>query len=111
MLSAGTTGEACFHTDDDHVIARVPQRVIAPRASGPPIDGWYIPVVDSTLVGGPRAGPVALRILDGMYQGAATMANAGVHFIFDDIVWERTAAELAARAMGDDPLTPTSQTR
>ena len=80
--------------------------MIALAAGGPPLDGWYIPVVDSTLVGGPRAGPVALRILDGMYQGAATMADAGVHFIFDDIVWERPAARTGGPCHGRRPLDP-----
>jgi chloramphenicol 3-O phosphotransferase len=104
ILAAGQIGEAWFHTGDDHVTTRVPQRLIAPR--GPddaPVDGWYIPLVDRTLLGRPRAGPVALRILDGMYQGAAAMANAGVHVILDDVVWEQAVTELAGRAMRDVP--------
>ena len=104
MLAASTTGEAWFHTGDDHVIARVPRRLIAPRGSGnAPIDGWDIPVEGRILLGRPRAGPVAMRILDGMYQAAAAMASAGVHVIVDDVVWERPVAELARRAMRDVP--------
>jgi chloramphenicol 3-O-phosphotransferase len=59
-------------------------------------------VVDRTVLGRPRAGPVALRILDGMYRGVVAMANAGVHVILDDVVWERAVAELAGRAMTAD---------
>jgi chloramphenicol 3-O phosphotransferase len=58
-------------------------------------------VVDRTVLGRPRAGPVALRILDGMYRGVVAMANAGVHVILDDVVRERAVAELADRAMRD----------
>ncbi|HXW80396.1 MAG TPA: hypothetical protein VEJ84_12905 [Acidimicrobiales bacterium] len=104
MLAASTTGEAWFHTGDEHVIARVPQRLIATLGPGdPPVDGWYIPVEDRALLGRPRAGPVALRILDGMYRAAAAMASAGVYVILDDVVWERAVAQLAARAMRDMP--------
>jgi chloramphenicol 3-O-phosphotransferase len=71
------------------------------RGDHPPIDGWYIPVEDRKLLGRPRAGPVALRILDGMYQGATAMANTGVYVILDDVVWEPVVAELAGRAMSD----------
>ena len=98
------TGEAWFHTGDDHVIARVPRRLIGARSSGKaPIDGWDIPVEGRKVLGRPRAGPVAMRILDGMYQAAAAMASAGVHVILDDVVWERPVAELARRAMRDVP--------
>jgi chloramphenicol 3-O phosphotransferase len=104
MLAASATGEAWLHTGDEHVIAGVPQRLIAPLGpSHPPVDGWYIPVVDRTLLGRPRAGPVALQILDAMYQGAAAMARVGVHVILDDVVWEGAVAELAGRAMRDIP--------
>ena len=102
MLAAGTTGEAWFHTGDQHVTTCVPQRLITPVGSDdPPNDGWHIRVENRRLLGRPRAGPVALRILDGMYRGAAAMANAGVHVILDDVVWERTIAELAGYAMRD----------
>ena len=101
MLRDSTTGEAWFHTGDEHVTARIPRRLITPGTPGTPatIDGWDIPVVDRTLVSRPRAGPVALQILDGMYQGAAAMAGAGVHVILEDVVWEQVVAELADRAM------------
>jgi chloramphenicol 3-O phosphotransferase len=100
MLGAARTGEAWFHTGDEHVTARVPRRLIAPRDPGDPaVDGWYIPVVDRMLVGRPRAGPVGLQILDGMYRGAAAMASAGVHVILEDVIWERAVAELADQAM------------
>jgi len=101
MLRDSTTGEAWFHTGDEHVTARVPRRLNTPGTPGKPAtnDGWDIPVVDRTLVSRPRAGPVALQILDGMYRGAAAMASAGVHVILEDVVWERAVAELADRAM------------
>jgi chloramphenicol 3-O phosphotransferase len=104
MLAASETGEAWFHTGDEHVTARVPRRLIALLPPGDdPVDGWRIPVEDRTLLGRPRAGPVALRILDGMYRAAAAMAGAGVHVILDDVVWERAIADLAHRAMRDIP--------
>jgi chloramphenicol 3-O-phosphotransferase len=101
MLGAGTTGEAWFHTGDDHVTARVPRRLITPRSPEEPatMDGWDIPVVDRTLIGRPHAGPVALQILDGMYLSSAAMASAGVRVILDDVVWEQAVADLADRAM------------
>jgi chloramphenicol 3-O phosphotransferase len=105
MLGAAATGEAWFHTGDEHVTTRVPRRLLTPRGPGGAVtDGWYIPVVKRTLVDRPRAGPVALQILDGMYRAAAAMAGAGVHVILEDVVWERAIAELADRAMCDVSL-------
>jgi chloramphenicol 3-O-phosphotransferase len=104
MLASGTAGEAWFHTGDEHITTCVPRRLITPVGpDDPPSDGWYIRVENRTLLGRPRAGPVALRILDGMYQAAAAMANAGVHVILDDVVWERVIAEMAAHAMRNVP--------
>ena len=73
MLAASTTGEAWFHTGDEHVTARVPRRLIAPVSpGGRSIDGWTIPVEDRTLLERPRAGPVAMRILAGMYRARSS---------------------------------------
>jgi chloramphenicol 3-O-phosphotransferase len=101
MLARAQVGEAWFLTGDQHVTTSVPRRLITPRQLGAEeaIDGWDIPLVDRTLVARPRAGPVALRILDGMYRSAAAMTGAGVHVILDDVVWERAVLELARRAL------------
>jgi chloramphenicol 3-O phosphotransferase len=104
MLAAATTGEAWVHTGDEFLQAGVPRRLMAPLGPGdPPPDGWYLRMVDRRMLGRPLAGPVALRILDGMYRGAAAMAGAGVHVILDDVVWERAVAELAGIAMSGVP--------
>lgn len=106
MLARARVGEAWFLTGDQHVTTRVPHRLITPRQWGAEeaIDGWDIPLEDRTLVGRPRAGPVALRILDGMYRSAAAMTEAGVHVILDDVLWEGAVLELARHALASVSL-------
>jgi chloramphenicol 3-O-phosphotransferase len=106
MLARGEPGEAWYLTGDDHVTTSVPRRLFTPREPGvdEPIDGWDIRVTDRRLLCRPRAGPVGLRILDGMYRGAAAMATAGVHVILDDVLWEPAVLELAERALVGAPL-------
>jgi chloramphenicol 3-O phosphotransferase len=101
MLARAQFGEAWYHTGDDHVAIGVPRRLRAGRKwdAEESIDGWDIPLADRTLVRRPRAGQVALRILDGMYRSAAAMAEADVHVILDDVVWEPAVLELADRAL------------
>ena len=42
-----------------------------------------------------------MRILDAMYRGAAAMAEAGVHVVLEDVIWEPQVCDLALRALGD----------
>ena len=45
-------------------------------------------------------GPVGMRILDAMYRGAAAMAEAGVHVVLEDVIWEPQVCDLARRGVG-----------
>ena len=105
ILGRAEPGEAWILTGDEHVTSRIPRRLITPRASEaePPSDGWDIVVVDRQLQRLPKVGPVGIRILDAMYRGAAAMAEAGVHVVLEDVIWEPQVCELALRALGDAP--------
>ncbi len=105
ILGRAEPGEAWILTGDEHVTSRIPRRLITPRASEaePPSDGWDILVVDRQLQRLPKVGPVGMRILDAMYRGAAAMAEAGVHVVLEDVIWEPQVCDLALRALGDAP--------
>src|SRR5262249_7854360 len=101
MLTRAEPGEAWYLTGDEHGTTRLPRPLFPshqPGAEGP-VDGWDICVADRRLLRRPRAGPVALRILDGMYRAAAAMSEAGVHVVLDDVLWEPAVLELAERAL------------
>jgi chloramphenicol 3-O-phosphotransferase len=102
MLAASNIGEAWFHTGDNHLVTGIPRQLMAPRTPAEnPHEGWDIVVEDRTLLDCPHAGPTGLRLLDGMYRAAASMAGAGVHVILDDVVWELAVADLAMSAFRD----------
>ena len=61
--------------------------------------GWAVPFVDGRVVGPPHAGPVARRLLEGMYRAAAAMAAAGNDVVLEDVVWEAAIADLARTAL------------
>lgn len=76
---------------------------------GDPVDdeweGWSVPSVDGRVVGRPRAGPRALRLLDGMYRAAVAMTRAGNNVVVEDVVWEAAIAALARDSFrGSRPL-------
>lgn len=62
-------------------------------------EGWSVPFVGGEIVGLPILGPAAFRLLDEMYQSAATMANSGSGVIFDDVIYDRRVLVLAAAAL------------
>ena len=105
MLAAAAPGEAWIVTGDEHVTTRIPRRLVTPRRSesDPPSDGWDILLVDGELARMPRVAPVGLRILDAMYRGAAAMAEAGVHVILEDVIWEEHVRDLAVAALAGVP--------
>lgn len=71
--------------------------------SGAQSAGWVVPFKDGVLVGVPRLGELALRILDAMYRGAAAMANGGTPVILDDVIYDRRVLSLAAEALRTTP--------
>ncbi len=105
MLAAALPGEAWIVTGDEHITTRIPRRLVTPRTSeaDPPSDGWDVLLVDGRLSRMAQVGPVGLRILDAMYRGAAAMADAGVHVILEDVIWEEPVRALAVAALGDVP--------
>ncbi len=105
ILGRAEPGEAWILTGDEHVTSRIPRRLITPRASDaePPSDGWDVVVVDRQVQRLPTAGPVGMRILDAMYRGVAAMAEAGVHVVLEDVIWEPQVSDLAVGALGDAP--------
>jgi chloramphenicol 3-O-phosphotransferase len=62
MLAAARTGEAWFHSGDDHLIAGVPQRLIAPEGPGRPAHRRLVH---------PGGGPYGPRASSGRSGGAA----------------------------------------
>ncbi len=60
---------------------------------------WSVPYVDGRVVGRPRAGRRALRLLDGMYRAAVAMTRAGNNVVLEDVVWEPTVAAMAFEAL------------
>jgi chloramphenicol 3-O-phosphotransferase len=61
-------------------------------------DGWTVPFLDGRVVGRPRAGRRALRIMDGMYRAAVAMTRAGNNVVVEDVVWEASVAALARQS-------------
>ena len=94
---------AWLHAGDEHLIRQLPPGLIV--TADPTADpqssrqGWLIPVRDGVIVGRPEAGPVALRVLDGMYRAVAGLATAGNNVVLDDVVWDHGVAELAVNAL------------
>jgi len=86
---------------DDHHLLRVVWADQLVR-SGHPVDdrwsGWTVPFLDGRVVGRPRAGHRALRILDGMYRAAVAMSHAGNNVVVEDVVWEASVAVLARQS-------------
>jgi chloramphenicol 3-O phosphotransferase len=105
LVKRGRLEEAWFHTGDDHIIGRLPAPLIT--ASDVPANsswpGWLLEVRDGSLVGRPRVGGVALRILDGLYRGVAAMAGVGNNVVLDDVVWDPSVLRVAVNAMRNTP--------
>ena len=103
---AGGVDDSWVLAGDHHFLRTVPaDRLVR---YGEPIDpewqGWSIPSVDHRILGRPRAGSRALRLLDGMYRSAAAMALAGNNVVLEDVVWESTIASIALAALS--PVDP-----
>jgi chloramphenicol 3-O phosphotransferase len=106
IQAAGGAHDPWVRAGDQHLL-----RVIAATSlirHGPAVDddwpGWTVPFEDGRVVGLPHAGPVALRLLDGMYRAAAAMAGAGNNVVLEDVVWEASIAELACAAFAGTDL-------
>ena len=92
---------------DHHLLRQVLADQLV-RYAGPFDDAWEwwsIPSVDERLIGRPRAGRRALRLLDGMYRSAVALVRAGNNVVLEDVVWEPAVATIALEALGAiDPL-------
>ena len=77
-----------------------------PTAGGapPPAEGWLLPFHDGALVGAPRLGPVALRLLTGMYQAIGAWAAAGVDVVVDDVIYDVRVLRAAVHALAALPV-------
>ena len=97
IQSTGALHEAWVLAGDHHLLRVIPATSLIRRDA--PVDddwpGWTVPCDEGRIVGRPHAGPVALRLLDGMYRAAAAMAGAGNNVVVEDVVWEASIAELA----------------
>ena len=101
----GAIDDAWLHAGDEHLLRQVPSGlVVTAEPTGDPGGdqrGWFVPVRDGVIVGRPRVGPLALRVLDGMYRAVAGLAAAGNNVVLDDVVWDRDVAALALNALRD----------
>jgi chloramphenicol 3-O phosphotransferase len=117
--SAGTTSLAravqdamatpYLHTGIDHFLKGLPPRLLVsfdPAADeAPPMtEGWLLPFHDGALVGAPRLGPAALRVLAGMYRAVAALAGAGVDVVVDDVIYDVRVLQTAVHALADLPV-------
>lgn len=87
---------------DQHLLRLVPADELVRYDDQPDSDGdwWTIPFVDGRVVGRPRAGPRAMRLLEGMYRAAISMTDAGNNVVLEDVVWEPKVATLARELLG-----------
>jgi chloramphenicol 3-O phosphotransferase len=89
----------------DHIIATVPPHllVVVEGTNAPPVAGWLLPYQDGRLAARPQLGPIALRILDGMYRSIVALASAGNDVVVDDVMYDAEVRALAARAFAGRP--------
>jgi chloramphenicol 3-O phosphotransferase len=99
------TSEPWLQTGLDAFLQTVPPalKVVTEDVDPAPGPGWLMPFQDGRLVARPRLGPVALRMLDGMYRAAAATAEAGNDVMFDDVIYDPDVRVLAARALKGRP--------
>ena len=95
-----------LHPSLDHFLQRLP-RV---RADFDPTAGGAArrragcsPFHDHALVGRRRLGPVALRLLTGMYQAIGALATAGVGVVVDDVIYDARVLRAAVHALAALP--------
>ena len=98
-----------LHTGVDHFLAGLPRRLFVyadPAASGEPpaAEGWLLPFRAGALVGAPRLGPAALRVLAGMYRAVAALAGAGVDVVVDDVIYDARVLRAAVHALAGLPV-------
>ncbi len=107
IQSAGALRDAWVLAGDHHLLRVIPATSLIRRDERVDDEwpGWIVPYNDGRIVGRPHAGPVALRLLDGMYRAVAAMAAAGNNVVIEDVVWEASIAELAWAAFAEvDPF-------
>lgn len=105
-MQARAGDEAWLHHGIDRFLEGVPASLklsFDPTDGRPDGPGWTVPLRDGAMVGAARVGPVALRLLDGMYRDAAEVAGAGNRVILDDVIYDRRVLVLAARALLQTP--------
>lgn len=105
-IQAQAGDEAWLHQGLDRFLEGVPAPLkmpVDPMDGRPDSPGWTVPLRDGAMVGPARVGPVALRLLDGMYRAAAAMAGAGNRVVLDDVIYDRRVLLLAAQALSVTP--------
>jgi chloramphenicol 3-O phosphotransferase len=89
----------------DHIIPTVPPHLLVAveDTDAPPVAGWLLPYQDGRLVARPKLGPVAMRILDGIYRSVVALASAGNDVVVDDVMYGAEVRALAARTFAGRP--------
>ncbi|CAN5674190.1 hypothetical protein BH10CHL1_BH10CHL1_46750 [soil metagenome] len=86
----------------DHFWASVPQQKLFVYTDGADItntDGWLLLFRDGILAEAPWLGPTALLLIQGMYQAIGALADAGLHVIVDDVLYDPRVLQLAVDAL------------
>src|SRR5262245_9800249 len=102
------TATPYLHTGLDHFLQRLPRvrTDFDPTTGGAPpaAAGWLLPFHDGALVGAPRLGPVALRLLTGMYRAIGALAAAGVDVVVDGVIYDVRVLRAAVHALAALPV-------
>jgi chloramphenicol 3-O phosphotransferase len=100
-MQALAPGDGWLHLGLDRMLEGVDRSLIRYVNGTPPqeTEGWSVPFVDGAIAGLPTVGPVGVRLIREMYEGAATMANSGSAVILDDVIYDRQVLVVAAEAL------------
>jgi len=89
-----------LHTGIDHFLERYPSRMIV-RSDGvnpASAEGWLATFHDNVLVK-VQIGPLGYKLIAGMYQAIATLADAGINVIVDDVIYDQRVLRSAVAAL------------
>lgn len=92
----GRPEDGWLHAGDESLARHVPPGMVVlaePDFPGPEPLGWFVPVREGVVRGRPRTGPLARRVLEGMYRAAAAQASVGNNVVLDDVVFEPKVAQ------------------
>ncbi len=95
-----------LHTGIDHYLTRLPMKlhIFSDGTFPATAPGFLWVQPDGMSVSEIRLGPVAYRLLGGMYRAVAAFAAAGNDVIVDDVIWDQRVLKSAVEALYLSPV-------